>query len=224
MKPLEVVAILQGDIVLPNGHLALDGLLAASVAREQGIPPAHYKDEIVPIDVPLEKHASGAYHLASVGHCEVEESERRWINRRYPVEQAQTLGEQRFRSYKVDSGACRSYRMPVPAFYARDDAMTWWAIGDRDEVERLLQNITYVGKKRSTGHGRVREWRVRELDEHEVWEGFPVMREGMPLRALPLDTPGLSDVAPVALGVLSYPYWARWLEQPLAMPAEAIKL
>ena len=37
MRPLEVVATLRGAVALPNGPLALDGLLAAAVAMEQGI-------------------------------------------------------------------------------------------------------------------------------------------------------------------------------------------
>lgn len=223
MRALEVVATLRGAVALPNGPLALDGLLAAAVAMEQGIYNAPLETELKHVDIPVAWHDSRRFHLASVGHCEVEESEQRWINRRFPQQEAQALGEERFRSYRIDAGAARSYRLPLRTFHAAGDRMTWWCIGDRDEVWRLLQLISYVGKKRSTGCGRVIAWAVREMRDDELWPGFPVLRDGMPMRNLPADYPGLSDQAQLSQGTLTYPYWTRWLEVPIAVPAEAIR-
>ena len=224
MKPLEVTATLRGSVALPNGPMALDGIIAYAVAMEMGLVGAHLQDEIVPIEIPVKRHQRGTFHLASVGHCEVESSERRWLNRRFPTAEAQSLGEPKLKSYRIDSGACRSYRLPLATFHARDDLMTWWCVGDTAEVRRLLQLISYVGKKRSTGCGRVMRWDVRELDDAELWAGFPILRDGMPLRALPIDLDGLSDEAQRSHGTLTYPYWARWLEQPIAVPSEAIRM
>ncbi len=79
---------------------------------------------------------------------------------------------------------------------------------------------TYVA---TTGCGRVIAWAVREMRDDELWPGFPVLRDGMPMRNLPADYPGLSDQAQLSQGTLTYPYWTRWLEVPIAVPAEAIR-
>jgi CRISPR type IV-associated protein Csf3 len=97
--------------------------------------------------------------------------------------------------------------------------MTWWGLGDISEVTRLLSRITHLGKKRSVGNGNVNAWDVRRVDESECWEGFPVMRDGFPLRHLPLDFPGVNPEATRRIGCLTYPYWLTSAEQEVYAPA-----
>lgn len=221
MKPLEVVATLRGGVALPNGPLALDGLVAAAVAIRDGMVRPTGEGDILPIEIPIQRAHGGRFHLASVGFFEVDASERRWVNRRFPIGEAQQMGDARLRTARINAGPCKSYRLPLATHHAKDDRMTWWCIGDAGGVEDLLALISYVGKKRSTGNGRVAAWSVREMAVEELWDGFPVLRDGLPLRALPLDWPGLCEDAPRGYSTITYPYWTRWLEEPLAMPVEA---
>ena len=93
--------------------------------------------------------------------------------------------------------------------------MTWFALGDRNGVEALLTWVHYLGKKRSVGLGKVLAWHVVDV---EPWPGFPVLRDGAPLRALPLDWPGLGEHRR-DFRVLAPPYWERWREEECAVPA-----
>lgn len=62
------------------------------------------------------------------------------------------------------------------------DEIVFYACGDKDEIERLLDvYIHYIGKKTSQGFGAVNFWRVTELHED-----FSLMCDGKALRFLPV--------------------------------------
>lgn len=216
MTPLHVVAHVPGQIALPHGPLALDALLAAQVALELQLPPPRHAADCVPIDIPIEKEPGGRFHLCSFSEHAFEEHDVRWVNRRAPVEQYQTIGTARIRRVRINAGVNKSYRLPLETGLLVDGRLDWWCIGAPEEMRRLLALVSYIGKKRSVGLGRVARW---EVEPCEPWgDGFPVMREGMPLRTLPLDWPGLAPDAPRAEKTLTYPYWAHELEEVCACP------
>lgn len=218
MIPLEVTAELAGAIALPGGPVALDALLAAAIAKRDNIPPATCEAEIVPIEIPVARSACGRFHLASFSDGAFESRDRRYINRRFPLPEAQIFGESKFKRIDISTGPAKSFRIPLETGHLEHDRLRWWCIGDRDAIAELLTTwIGYLGKKRSVGLGRVARWSV-EPCEH--WgDGFPVARDGLPLRTLPADWPGLSDTAERAYRVLTYPYWRHSAEQICAVPA-----
>jgi hypothetical protein len=212
---LMVTARLKGAIALPRGPLALDSLLAAAAAKRDQIPPALTPADVVPIEIPVKREPNGRFHLASFSISQTECYERRWINRRYPVPEAQAMGDAKLKRIDIKAGPCKSYRLPLETQHLVDDALYWWCIGDRREIIKLLHLITHLGKKRAAGLGQVKQWLVESF---ESWgDGFPVMREGKPLRTLPHDWSGLID-PPLAHRVLTYPYWIHTREELCAVP------
>lgn len=81
-------------------------------------------------------------------------------------------------------------------------------------VRELLALVTHLGKRRAVGLGRVERWEVLPC---EPWEGFPVLRDGRPLRPLPTDWPGLVEYD-LGLRTLSYPYWDSSRRVECAVP------
>lgn len=208
MTPLRITACLDGPLVL-HEPLHLDALLAAAVAVRDNLPPAHTAAELVPIEIPVQRSECGRYHLASAAQASWTQHATRYLQRRFPVEQAQVIST--MRSVKISAGPCKSYRIPYEAGWL--DSLAWWCVGDRPAIEALLSLIHYLGKKRSVGYGRVTRWQV---DDAEPWTGFPVLSPGgEALRHLPLDTPGLVDPSP-RFGNLTYPYWLRATEELVA--------
>lgn len=65
------------------------------------------------------------------------------------------------------SGAFRSRRMPL--IVTSCHAVTWSAVGDPDEVARLLKPIAAIGKKRGHGEGTVSHWQVTVTNRNR-WE------------------------------------------------------
>jgi CRISPR type IV-associated protein Csf3 len=203
-----VVAHLAGAVSIPTGRIALDSLLASAVATRDGITPATVPSEIVPIEIPVAREREGRFHLASFSSGRLERREHRFINRRFPIAEAQERGNTKLKTVNITTGPGKSYRIPLENGHIEQDTLTWWCIGDRTEIEALLQLVSYVGKKRSVGLGRVREWVVEQTDP---WgDGFPVVLDGLPLRPLPLDWPGIDEArAARGLSALSYPYWVQ---------------
>lgn len=217
MTPLVIRATLSGAVMLPSHPLALDALLMAAWATRENLPPLSFRDGeqcAIPKDaVPLMQSECGRIYLCSDSQYEVEAHEKRYVNRRFPMAEAQALGAPSVKRINPSAGATKGHRVPTTTMHLQHDEMFWYAMGDACAVRDLIALVSHLGKKRSVGIGRVRSWTV---DDVEPWEGFPVLRDGRPMRSLPLDWPGL-DSYRVEQRVLTPPYWERWREQECAV-------
>ena len=211
MTPIVVRATLRGA-VMSRHPVGFDALLMSAVALRDNLPPLGFGEAAV-IQIPIAEER-GIY-LASTGICEAELYERRFLNRKFPMLEAQWLGAPKMRAINIKGGPSKSYRIPSEMAHMKDDQITFYAIGDAHAVRELLPLIGYIGKKRSVGLGKVERW---DVETCEPWPGFPVLRDGRPLRPLPLDWPGLGEHR-VEHRVLSPPYWERWREEPCAVMA-----
>ena len=61
------------------------------------------------------------------------------------------------------------------------ESLQWHAQGDPDQVLQLLQEIEFIGKKRTAGFGQVRGWRLAESALDGITDA-----DGQPLRPVPL--------------------------------------
>ncbi|MGH3427871.1 MAG: hypothetical protein ACRDQZ_09945, partial [Mycobacteriales bacterium] len=155
MIPLEITAELRGPI---TGAPNLDGLLASVVAQELGLVAeiSAWQD----IDIPLEKEPGGRFHLASSAIATWDQHETRFVNQKFPLAEAQSVGDSRVKRIKITEGRCKSYRIPGAVAHAEGDGITWYAMGDPAKIEALLSCVTHLGKKRGVGRGAVAAWRV----------------------------------------------------------------
>ena len=217
LTPIEIGATLAGPVHAPDGLPMLDGLLAWATAARDCLPMALTAADAQDIDLPLKRSPCGRLWLCSQGSADVEAAELRYTNKRPSIEQFQTLAEPKMKRVDIGAGANKGYRIPRPVSYLVDDLITWWAIGDAAEVRTLLDLVTHIGKKRSVGWGRVVEWRVEVTPE--PWDGFPVLRDGLPLRPLPLDWPGIATDPPTAYRTITPPYWDHSREELCVAPA-----
>lgn len=217
MTPLHVVAHLQGQIAAQSTGIMLDALLQHAEATRRGLSPL---DRLVrgPSDlpIPLARSECGRVNLCSAGLTNHEEHELRWKNRRAPIAEMQMLAGPKLKRINITGGANRSYRIPLDTTHVEGDAIGWFATGAVGAVRELLGWVGYLGHRRAVGLGRVVRWDVIEC---EPWDGFPVLRDGLPLRPLPVDWPGLRDDAERALRCLRPPYWRRADEELTAVPS-----
>lgn len=215
MIPLAITARLDplgGPLSLPNGYIHLDGPVAYAVVIRDGIRPAMIESELVPIEIPIEREPKGRFHLASAAYVRWEIHEKKFTNRRFPVERAAVMST--MTRVRIDAGAQKSYRIPLEVGRVEGDALTWYAIGEPEELRSLLALLPGIGKRRGVGLGAVREWLVEQV---EAWPGFPVLTPtGEPLRHLPAEEyPRPTDVR---IGRLTYPYWLRTDETMVTVP------
>lgn len=217
MTPLRVVADLETRIVLPVEGIHLDALLMAAVARRDDLPPlrtmAEARDAAEP-SIPIALSACGRYYQCTTSIVHVEGHEHRWVNRRFPLAESIALGGPSVKRLQLSAGPAKGYRIPVEATHAR--CLTWYAVGDLWAVRELLSLVTRLGRRRAVGEGTITAWRVDEMDE--TWAGFPVLSaDGVPMRSLPLDTPGLGAHT-LRMGRVRPPYWSRSGEEMVAAP------
>lgn len=216
MIPIRIIADMMSRTVVSDDGLHLDSLLMAAVAKRDGLPPLLSQRQAIdadPLHIPIALSPCGRYYLATSALGHVEARENRYVNRRFPLHESIALGDESFKRVMLSSGACKGFRVPVESSHV--DRWTWYAVGDLEAVRELVPLITRLGKRRSVGEGLVRAWTV---DECEPWAGaFPVLDvDGMPLRNVPLDTPGLSDRYVARIGRLRPPYWLRHDEHEVA--------
>lgn len=212
VKPLRITARLVGGIVMPHGPPFLDAMLMAGIAMRDNLPPMHVqRAEIMP---PLARSSCGRIWLASQGIFKVEESELTYKNRRFPMGEAQAMASPKVKSILTAGGLSKGFRTPWEKKHLVDDLMTFYAVGDHDAVVEILSTcITHIGKGRGAGAGKVAAWTVEGV---EPWEGFPVLRDGEPLRPLPIDWPGVDPAkAREDERVLEPPYHELFREEPL---------
>lgn len=215
MTPLHVAATLAGPIGLPYQPIALDALLGAALCLRGGIDPAATAGECAILPIPLAVEPRGRYYLASAAVGRVEQRGLGHTHRRFPVEQAQLMGRD-IGNLKITAGPAKSYRIPREESHLVGDRLEWWAVGEIEAVRDLLAWVSHLGRKRSVGLGRVASWTVERC---EPWgDGFPVVRDGAPLRTLPADDDRVEATWPRQLGVLAPPYWLTERNDPCVVP------
>lgn len=216
MIPLHVQALMRREVEWDR-PVALDALLAASVARRLDMPRPSRLSDVVDIPIPIAREPGGRFHLASQAHVELPVlfSREQYVHKRAPWEHYATLCDDKVKRVMLDKEPDKSWR--VPKIGARYASVHWWCVGEPEGVRELLLGVTRIGARRRHGCGDVREWIVEEC---EPWEGFPVLRDGQPLRNLPLDHPGLTPGAPMRMGRLTMPYFLREGEEMLACPGQ----
>lgn len=191
----------------------LDALLMAAVARRDGLPPALTADDVLPIEIPIEREPGGRFYLCTTAQFTTERAELQHTNSRAPVEQYSTIGNDKIKRVQITAGVNKSFRKPRAVSHLVDDTMHWWCVGDGEQIRALLGLCTHLGHKRSVGLGKVANWTVEPCDP---WPGFPVVRDGDSLRPLPTDWPGATE--PTGYRCLLPPYWRRTEEQLCVIP------
>ncbi len=181
LVPIRVRARLAAGIAhtAPWG-IALDGLLAAELWDEekarlqrQGGSPTRARDSHNPpdLDLPLARCTAGGelWHWAATcarpddlhGRTDI----RTWTARVDARHLEQTAGS----LPKVVSdrqGRYRARRMPL--LVTPCASISWHAVGDLDRVRALLEPITSIGKRRSSGEGHVLRWDVAPAPDLDI--------------------------------------------------------
>lgn len=214
MVPLKVTAIMSMPVTFTFGSVALDALLASQVARRDGLPEwrrGHPTDEI---PVPPLKYADAGYYLASWAiPGPLVWSWTTHLHKPPPVDWYLRLCTDKVRRVDTGSGEDKAWRVPRHRQFFRE--IVWCCIGDEKQVRELLLGVTRIGSYRRDGIGKVRRW---EVEQCETWDGFPVLRDGIPLRSLPPDYPGLDIDHRTGYAALRFPYWEPSHQELCALP------
>lgn len=107
--------------------------------------------------------------------CERQDQARkRWdADYNYPV----TWGKRKA-NIQTNGGDFKSADVPVPIRIT--DKVSWYLIGEIEEIKQLLNKCTSLGKRRAMGCGQVSRWEIVEYDQD-----YSLVRNGNLMTALP---------------------------------------
>lgn len=176
--PLRVTAHLRTGVVMDRPYgLDLSGILAsrmrqiqkaelAEVGANSVLPDSGGED---PEDFPLPLSRCTSeddwYWAATCGVPDTEPEdapEARVFFQGVDVEHAKSYAVRPLPEVFARKGSYRDVMMPVAVTLA--STLTWFAVGDRQQVLRLLEPVRAVGRRRATGEGVVLHWTVEEID------------------------------------------------------------
>jgi hypothetical protein len=191
MEPLRIILTLKSGARLAHyDHLCLDNLLARAVVDEAtkgtGLPDT---TEAYSLPIPLKCLWRSKNKLPLWAATQFMPGGQNATDITYYHKRAQSG---RFTGVKNGHFAIRptdgrwmERRMPLPTTIAE-----YWhadAIGNPQEIARLLSHITFVGKFRTKGMGEVLKWDILSLAE------FSLVQAGKLAHALPLEAMILLD-------------------------------
>lgn len=216
-EPLIIAAELGTDVLCyGDDPMLLDGPLAWSMFIEQD--EARSDGPIVDFDLPVAKWScddDGRSHASLLdgegrvwGWC-VSRAYADWRHRhRHSFRKKPPLNEVRGftneKSVNIAAGAYKGIDLAFEGRYA--DVITWYALGDADEIRRLLDRVTSLGKKHNLGWGRVSSWTVVPGPGGVDWT---TMRLGSALvRPMPVLWPHAVDAdGPALRRSVRAPHW-----------------
>lgn len=181
MRPLKITAkLFDGRIATTDGYLPIDSILAAAWMKKNH-PEKYYNadptiDEMITPVLPLAKLDGGIY-AASFAQFRKAGEETVYWHKRFDAQLAEDYVDFAGRRGRVNttSATYKAYRMPLNVILTPE--VVWYAVGEKAEIERLLEEIPSLGKKTSQGFGQVFEWTVEEIGQDwSVWKDGQLMR------------------------------------------------
>ena len=171
IRKLRIRAYLQTGVI-SDQFLPLDSILYYHIVRREMGSQIITKSgesnirESQGINMPFKR--GGPRNEAYFYHCSFAQwpqhtiEDKAFYVKRFNLERAGLLdGKKR----KVDTSRGRFKAYHVDVFYRHAAYIDWYAVGDKPEIEKLLQFCTHLGKKTAQGWGSVLEWEVIEWPE-----------------------------------------------------------
>lgn len=188
MQPIRITAHIRSGFVTNDDYSPdLGSILEYCWLVERDLyTPNPSTDNVIVPELPIAQHTVGdewlwaisspvySYALESVERCR-----KRWdSDQNYPVQWGKKRG-----NVQTDGGPYKSADLPVVVRLT--DEVSWYAVGDMDEVDSLLKHCTGIGGRRAAGFGQVHRWDVSSvLQDWSLWRDGQLMTP-IPQRLLP---------------------------------------
>src|SRR5208283_5011506 len=152
-------------VILSNGYLTLDGILAAAIFAQTNDPVA------ASADIPLKK--TGSVWHASQAFFSKAETGSMTFTRRLGGEDMEPGAwlpdnEKSKNAYRIKNNKDDYMNVLTSRQWISAKNILWFGCGDLDKACELLQTITSVGAKRAQGFGEINQeypWRIVEMSD-----------------------------------------------------------
>ena len=221
--PLQIVMDVIPPIYIASPWLHLDSILSYLCLRDAlgdlfYCMPTEETIDVSLLNLPL-KRTSDVYH-SSVGiYADNVKLYRDTIYKRFTDKETHKLTHRQQKGrIKTNQGHFKDFMINLPIIIT--DTITFYCNGDKKELERLLSHLTSIGKKTSSGSGRIRNITITETSED-----YSFFKENHIMRPIP----ATMDV-PVFEGMIFQqqpykpPYWDKNNVCMCIVPENQIKL
>jgi hypothetical protein len=180
MDKLTITAKLKSPLIVGGGYLTFDALLAAilfeklqDVDLAMAAIPLRVTDQLYhasaallePYDTRSVSFVANMRAMHSLTPELLKKNKHGIVHRRIGLTRRQDFGA-------------------VMNTYTQHSAeeITWYAEGDADDIHRLLDPVSFIGKRRGSGFGEVASWSIAQGEFDGIIGPF-----GSPLRPVPID-------------------------------------
>lgn len=181
MERLKIIARMVNGIVSFDNLFAIDSILHIAAWNHSGRKQYWRENEGAQYALPLEKFFFDNERwcwAASFGIIHPVSQDAYYVNRRFTAERSMYLNP-KIKRISVSGGRFRGYRIPLARIYT--PVVEWYVIGDSVQIETLLNEIQFIGKKHQRGCGEVLRWKIQKSDIN------PILNDGRLMRSVPAD-------------------------------------
>lgn len=183
-KPLIVKAYLSSGFVSKfPWSPSLDGILAYQYRlNELGIekfietkPHLNLQEAVFDLPIEAEHYQGDWWYQCSMPIYHQITTANRYYHRRFNAQEAEDYMHDKKTKIETTKGEYKNARLI--ANQRITDCVEWYCIGNKDDIENLLQHITHIGARTSAGFGQVQEWQVTEggrSDKARLYRPLPL--------------------------------------------------
>lgn len=182
MKPLRVTAYLSTPLaVTDDWSPSLDALLIKLLLDERGLATSNPTPDnvaanqpIIDASMPINKGEIGSdWYWQTSSPCYLYDGEQiPVIHRRWDCQEQHMDWHGKRRKWSTSEGHTKGWTVLLPE--RNTERIDWYCVGDSDEILRLLEFCTGLGKKRRT---QVARWFATDIDEDwHLWRNGALMR------------------------------------------------
>jgi len=197
MDNIRITAKLSSPIaVLDDWSPSLEAILEYVWLDDRGLVRATPNtDDLIYPEIPLQRSFINGvgYWCCSAPHYRysldnIDRRRKRWNGdlEGYPVYWGKGT-----KKIQTDGGSYKSGDLPI--FTRNVDSIYWWAVGESEAVQQMLETVPSIGKHRGIGYGQILKWSVNlsSADYHLFGKSGQLMRP-IPLDSIPDSIPHIA--------------------------------
>ena len=225
-EPLKVVFKIKPPIYINSPWIHFDGIINYLCFREClgedfYVLPSEVTVDTTDLMLPLKQSTADGFTVyhSSVALYHHSNLMRDTIYKRFTDKETYLLTDKQQQGrIHTNRGFFKDFMINYPILLT--DSLTFYCNGDKKELERLLSNISYIGKKTSIGSGKILNYRIESIEEdYSFFKDNHVMRPVPTKFNIPL-------VEGMIIQMQSYkpPYWDKDNMAMCYVPPNQIKV
>lgn len=182
-KNLKITAYLS-SAVISDVHLPLDGIVLSLVMREK------YGNEIVTfsnklsndidVEIPFKKHffedGNWCYKCSFAEWNGIAKEEKSYFAKRFNAYRSDMIEFGKNKA-QVEIAKGKYKNMFIEVYQRHAISVSWYCVGNKEKLEKLLPFCTNLGKKASQGNGSVLRFEIKEIEnDYSIYKDLKLMR------------------------------------------------